>query len=335
VISKNHDIVHLHWVSGGFLHIESLKRLHSPIVWTLHDMWPFTGGCHYSGGCNRYQNACGSCPILGSHKDHDMSHWIISRKRKTLEGLNLNIIAPSRWMSKCVQSSSLCKNARVEVIPNGLDTARYRPVHKGICRELLGLPKRKKLIGFGAIKSTQDERKGFQLLADSLRCLASTHAANQTEVVVFGASQPDTPLDLGLRAHYLGTLHDDISLALLYAACDIFVAPSVEDNLPNTLIEAMSCGTPCAAFRIGGMPDLIEHESTGYLARPFDVHDLTRGLVSMLTDDEHLERLSRMARQKAEQEYSLEKIATRHLKLYEDILANHPTPSDVLGGALN
>lgn len=313
-------IVHLHWIAGGFLRIESMDRFHVPIVWTLHDMWPFTGGCHYSGLCTRYRQSCGLCPVIGSSREHDLSRWNLLRKRRVMEQLDLTVVAPSRWIASCARSSSILQNLRIEVIPNGLDLKRYRPLPSGLCRDLLGLPNKKKLIGFGAIKSTQDKRKGFDFLIQALRALAGTPLAGEAEVVIFGASQPDPPIDLGLRAHFMGTLNDDISLAHLYAACDIFVAPSTEDNLPNTLIEAMACGTPCVAFRTGGIPDLIEHQSTGYLAKPFDVEDLALGMVELLSIEDCLASLSRRARQKAEREYSLEVVAERHRHLYNEIL---------------
>ena len=284
-------------------------------------MWAFTGGCHYAGECHRYQKTCGACPILGSQKQHDLSRWILLRKRKAISAVNLTVIAPSRWMAECATSSSLFRGKRVEVVPNGLDLTRYRPIPSTTCRELLSLPQGKMLIGFGGVRSTTDARKGFQLLVQCIREISGTPFARQTELVVFGASKPEHSLDLGLQAHYMGNLNDDISLALVYGACDVFVAPSTMDNLPNSVMEAMACATPCVAFRVGGMPDLIDHQSTGYLADPFDIDDVTRGILSILSNVEHLRNLSRQARQKAEEEYSLERIAERHKDSYHQALA--------------
>jgi glycosyltransferase involved in cell wall biosynthesis len=238
-------------------------------------------------------------------------------------------------MAECGQSSALFRGSRFEVIPNGLDLSRYRPLPPDISRDVLGLPKMKKLIGFGAVRSVLDRRKGFHFLVDSLRALAATHLAHQTEVVIFGSPEPSRPLGLGLRTHYMGNLHDDISLALLYAACDIFVAPSVEDNLPNTLLEAVACGTPCVAFHIGGIPDVVEEGCSGYLADPFDVQDLTRGIVAMLSNPEYLARISKLARDKAEREFSMETVAGRHIALYEELLLQMSTASAAEGRSVS
>lgn len=318
VKSIKSDIIHLHWVCGGFLRIESLQRFQKPIIWTLHDMWAFTGGCHYAGACEGYKRHCGQCPQLGSNSKYDISWWTWRRKAKSWDGLNLTVVAPSTWMKNCVQESSLMKNACVEIIPNGLDTSRYRPMNRTLARSLLGLSEDKNLILFGAMKATIDQRKGFQFLLPSLKGLVRSGMSRQAELVVFGSSKPANPPEFGFRTHYMGRFHDDISISLIYAACDVFVAPSTEDNLSNTVMESLACGTPCVAFNIGGMPDMIEHEKNGYLAQPFDTVDLSDGIAWVLADRERWKVLSRGARQKVEREFDIRTVAKKYVELYKD-----------------
>ena len=318
VVTLRPDIVNLHWSCGGYLQIETIPKFSQPLVWTLHDMWAFTGGCHYSQDCDRYTDSCGACPQLASDKDWDLSRWIWQRKARAWKGINLTIVTPSSWLAKCVQSSSLFRDVRVEIIANGLDTERYKPLDRSIARKILNLPQDKQLIFFGALSATGDRRKGFHLLQPALQSLSKSGGPHQIEVVVFGSSQPSKPPDLGFKSHYLGKLSDDISLALVYAAADVFVSPSTQDNLSNTVVEATACGIPCVAFNIGGMPNIIEHQQNGYLAQP-DIEDLAQGIAWVLENRERHQKLSDRAREKAEQEFDLEIQAGRYLSLFTEI----------------
>jgi glycosyltransferase involved in cell wall biosynthesis len=314
------DIVHLHWLGAGFCRLESLARLRRPLVWTLHDMWAFTGGCFYAGDCSRYRERCGQCPQLGSARNFDLSRRTWLRKARTWPKLDLTVVTPSRWMADCARQSSLLRDRRIEVIPNGIETDLYQPLDRQRCREILNLPEDRKFILFGAINATSDRRKGFQYLQPALQSLAQQGWQGRAELLIYGANRPAAPPDLGLPARYLGYLHDDRSLANLYAAADLAVVPSVEDNLPNVVVEALACGTPCVAFAIGGMPDMIAHQENGYLARPFEVDDLARGMDWVLKQPGAEGTLRKNARQKAEQNYTLERVARLHLDLYRDIL---------------
>ena len=309
------DVVNLHWVCHGYLSIESIAKFKTPIVWTLHDMWAFTGGCHYSQECDRYINSCGTCPQLSSSKNGDISRWVWQRKLKAWQDLNLTIVTPSTWLAKCASSSSLFKDVRVEVIPNGLDTQQYKPIPQQVARELLNLPQHKQLILFGAMYPNSDRRKGFYLLQQALQSIKKSAKHDSIEVVIFGAARPKEPIELGLPCHYLGKLNDDISLAVVYSAADVFVAPSTQDNLPNTVMEALACGTPCVAFNIGGMPDMIEHQHNGYLAQALDSEDLARGIIWVLENQE-TNHLRHRARQKADKEFTLDLQARRYKSLY-------------------
>ncbi|OUC13633.1 MAG: glycosyl transferase [Alkalinema sp. CACIAM 70d] len=316
------DIVNLHWVGSGFLRLETLRKLRLPIVWTMHDMWAFTGGCHYSDGCDRYEQTCGACPKLSSSKKRDLSYWIWQRKQRAWQQLSLTVVTPSRWLAQCAAQSSLLKHSRIEIIPYGLDLQRYRPYDRdddrAIVRQILNLPLDVPLILFGAADATRDRRKGFHVLQAALQSLSQQSWPQRPELVIFGASRPEVPPDLGFPTHYLGTLGDEISLSLAYAAADVFVAPSLEDNLPNTVLEALACGTPCVAFKIGGMPDMIIPGETGYLAQPYRVQDLAQGIRWVLMTDQPLRP---QARAQAEKSFALTQQAQRYQKLFQELLS--------------
>lgn len=316
----NPDIINLHWIFAGYLKIETIAKLNKPIVWTLHDMWVFTGGCHYSLDCDRYQNACGNCPQLGSNKDWDLSRWVWQRKAKAWQNLNLTIVTPSAWLANCTKSSSLFKNVRVEVIANGLDTAKYRPIDRSTARELLKLPQDKQILLFGAVRATTHNRKGFHLLQSALQELSKSGWRDKIEIVIFGASGASEQTDFGFQPLYLGQLNDDISLALAYAAADVFVLPSIQDNLPNTIMEALSCGTPCVGFDIGGIPDMIEHQKNGYIAESFKIEDLARGIIWVLENKERHQKLCDRAREKVEKEFTLEIVASRYSSIFSQMV---------------
>jgi glycosyltransferase involved in cell wall biosynthesis len=317
----NPDIVNLHWVAEGFLQIETLPSFKQPLVWTLHDMWAFTGGCHYPQGCDRYTQSCGTCPSLNSTRASDLSRSIWQRKAQTWKSLNLTIVALNHWMADCARSSSLFKNQRIERIPNGIDAETYRPIDRTTARTLLKLPQDKTLVLFGATHATSDPRKGFQFLQAALQNLSQTNASSALELVVFGTSQPAQSQEFGFKTHYLGTLKDDLTLALLYSAADVFILPSTEENLANTVMEALACGTPCVAFRLGGTPDMIEHQQNGYLANPLDVTDLAQGIFWILEQPERYQKLCDRARQKVEQEFTLDIQARRYHALFSDLIA--------------
>jgi glycosyltransferase involved in cell wall biosynthesis len=314
------DIVHLHWVAAGFMRLETLSKIKQPIVWTLHDSWAFTGGCHMPYECFRYRETCGSCPVLGSQRERDLSRRVWQRKRGAWRGLNLTVVTPSHWLAECARSSSLFRDTRIEVIPNGLDLSTFKPIDKRLARDLLGLSQARKLILFGGVSSTSDPNKGFQFLLPALRSLATRGWQQDAELMVFGSSEPDNAPRFGMKVNYLGRLHEDVRLGLLYSAADLFVAPSMQENLPNTVMESMACGTPCVAFNQGGMPDLIDHEKTGYMAQPFDEDDLAKGIEWLLKNDGIRQEISRHCRRKVEKSFALEKVAKQYVELYRAIL---------------
>jgi glycosyltransferase involved in cell wall biosynthesis len=314
------DVVNLHWCNDSYLQIESLRKIRQPIVWTLHDMWAFTGGCHYDQECGKYASACGSCPQLGSNRNWDLSRWVWHRKAAAWKGLNLTVVALCDWMAKCAQESSLFRNVPVKVIPNGIDTSTYRPIDKTSARKMLQLPEDKKLVLFGALKATSDSRKGFHLLQPALQELRQSAWQDKLELVVFGSAQPDNLVDFGFPAHYLGSFKDDISLSIIYSAADVFVAPSTQENLANTVMESVACGTPCVTFKIGGMPDMIEHEKSGYLAIPFQSNDLAKGISWVLENPERHQKLCEFSRAKSKMEFDQSVQAYRYAQLFNELL---------------
>ena len=313
----NPDIVHIHWVCGGFLSVASLSRINRPLVWTLHDCWAFTGGCHYPDGCERFQDRCGACPQLGSQGEHDLSRWVWDRKAKHWRNLNLTIVTPSRWLAGLARASSLFKDLRVEVIHNCLDLEIYKPVERQMARQLLNIPN--DLIVVTAL-GVSDPRKGFQYLLAALELLVKDNRRQETMLLVIGSSQGPGIVNGLLETRYLGRLHDDLSLRLAYAAADVFVFPSQQDNLPNMVLEALACGTPVVAFDVGGLPDLIDHNINGYLARPFDIQDLAHGIAWVLANPERHQTLRQAARAKAEKTFSIQRVAGLYASLFEDIL---------------
>ena len=300
-LSIDPDVVNLHWINAGFVRIEQLVALKKPIVWTLHDMWPFSGGCHYDGGCGLYKTACGACPVLNSTEERDLSRKVFDRKMAIWPQLDLTIVTPSRWLAEEAAKSALFAGRRIEVIANPLDLGRYRPLNQGFARDVLGLPPDRRYIMFGAMDPASEKRKGFGYLQTALDRIRAAGNLPDLALLVVGKRPANAETLLpGVEAHYTGHLGDDISLSLAYSAADVFVAPSIQDNLPNTVAEALASGTPCVAFDIGGMPDMIRHQENGFLARPFDTEELAAGLTWVLSDQERLARLRRQARATAE-----------------------------------
>jgi glycosyltransferase involved in cell wall biosynthesis len=230
------------------------------------------------------------------------------------------VVTPSRWLAGCAGTSSLFRDQRIETIPNPLDLERFKPVDKRTARELLALPQDKKLLLFGGIIGTRVRNKGFHLLVSALREVAERGWRDYAELMVFGSSEPAVAPDLTLKTRYLGHLDDDARIALLYAAADVFISPSLQENLPNTVMEAMACGTPCVAFNQGGVPDLIDHEINGYLAQPYEPADLARGIAWVIEDEKRWQDLSNRARRKTEIEFELHSVARQYGNLYQEVI---------------
>jgi glycosyltransferase involved in cell wall biosynthesis len=319
------DVINLHWISAAFMQIETLAKLKQPLVWTLHDSWGFTGGCHVIGECDRYKVSCGTCPQLNSNSEYDLSRWVWNRKAKAWKNLNLTLVSPSYWLAQCARSSSLFQNLRIEIIPHGLDTQKYRPFPKTLGREILNLPQDKKIILFGAIEATSDKNKGFHLLQPTLQELSKSGRKDDWELVIFGASQPENQPDLGFKTHYLGHLYDDISLATVYSLADVMLIPSLQESFGQTASESLACSTPVVAFNATGLKDIVDHQQNGYLAKPYEVDDFAKGIIWVLENAERYQKLSFYAREKAERAFTLQLQARRYSALFQEVLKKPQT----------
>jgi glycosyltransferase involved in cell wall biosynthesis len=312
------DIVNLHWINNGFVSINAIRKFSFPVVWTVHDMWPFTGGCHYALSCSNYKSKCGLCPQLKSQRSYDLSTYIFNKKKKLTS--KITFIAPSLWLKKCIEESALFRNNSVFNIPYPIDLNVYKPRDKKFLRDLLGLPQDRPLILFGADNAVDDPRKGFTFLHQALGILAERKADFGAELVVFGSSKPDNTRALKFKSHFLGRLSDELMLAAVYGACDLFVAPSIQDNLPNTVIESLASGSPVVAFNIGGMPDMIDHRKSGYLAEPLSAENLADGIAYVLEKGSN--EFAAECRSKAERMFNADDIAKKYSEVYRSLITS-------------
>lgn len=320
------DIVHLHWIHGGMLQIEDLVKIQVPLIWTMHDSWSFTGGCHVPYSCLKYETECNDCPKLGSDEIQDSSYDVFKRKQNILEKLrDIVYIAPSNWLLQCANKSKLLKNNKVLCLPNPLNLELYKPADKQFSRHIWNLPHKKQLIMFGAM-NTSAENKGFSKLLRALENIGNKNI----EIVVFGNDKKLIELE-SYAVHYIGRLNDDISLVTLYSAVDVVVVPSLQENLSYVIMESLSCGTPVVCFNTGGNKDLIQHKKNGYLAQPYEVDDLSEGISWVLKNDNLL--LGDYARKRCELLYDETVIAKAHIEIYSDVLKNKknysPTKSNL------
>lgn len=313
------DVIQLHWILG-FLDYESFfgsLPQGKPVVWTLHDMQAMTGGCSYDNGCDRFAEECGACPQLGSHSASDLTHQVWQRKQKAYSKLGaaqLHVVTPSRWLRDEVRRSSLLKRFACTTIPYGVDTEVFAPRNRAAAREVVGAPQDAKVLLFVA-DGLHVPRKGLHLLAEALRGIEKEHGIF---LVSLGPGQP--PTLAGIPGRQLDSINNDRFLSFVYSAADLFVVPSLQDNLPNTVLESLACGTPVVGFAVGGIPDLVRPGLTGILAKPRDPQDLRRAILELLGDGEQLRRMAGNCRRIACEEYSLEIQARRYETLYREMV---------------
>ncbi|MFW6389247.1 MAG: glycosyltransferase [Marinilabiliaceae bacterium] len=320
------DILHLHWINQGMLSLHGLQKLlwlGKPIVWTLHDTWPFTGGCHYPGACSGFTVTCGQCPLLKSPGERDLSARQHKMKEAIYENASMTFVGCSKWIKEMAEKSSLVKKDlkhTVEHVFNPVDTSLFAPASdKRLVRQELGLPVDKKLVLFGAANA-KDPRKGADLLMRSLRNLSHTHPGlkNQLELVAFGKNASAFEALLPFRLHSFHVVHSQEKMARLYQAADMFVLPSQQDNLPNTVVESLSCGTPVVAFGIGGVPEMVRHGQTGYLAEVGKWRELGNGVISLLEDSR---QYGTFARDFALQNFDPAIVAAQYQGIYDKVLS--------------
>ena len=288
---NDYDVIYIHWVNDGFLSFEGLEEIcktGKKIFWFMHDMFPITGGCHYSFECSLYEEDCGkkNCPYIKSI--YNFANWQLKTKRKLLDKYNnLSFVAPSKWLYDCTRVSSIAKEHNVYYIPNLLDSNVFRPLDKDFSREVLNLPKDKKIILFGADSAFKNPYKGFEYLVSSLNILYNEEDLNREdiELVIFGSSyNKQIEKMLPFKTHFMGYLHDSYTISLLYNSANVFCIPSLAENYANTILESLHCHTPVVGFNVGGIPDLVCDE-TGYLAKYKDSKDFEKGICFILKNE--------------------------------------------------
>jgi glycosyltransferase involved in cell wall biosynthesis len=311
------DVLMLHWIGKLVDYPSFFGSLPAdrPIVWVLHDMNPFTGGCHFSAGCNRFMQHCGNCPQIASSSDRDITFQTLRMKRRLYEGLNLHVVSPSRWLSEQAKRSvPLAGAASQHVIPYGLETDRFAPADRREARNALGLDPGKTIVLFGAA-SSDNRRKGFQLLMEAWSRLPS----EQIQGVMFGAGEAPTVEAGQADIQHLGFIRDPDRLRLVYSAADLFVLPSLEDNLPQTGMEAMSCGTPVVAFAAGGIPDYVRPGETGELVPVGDSRCLAQTISRLVDDPQSRRRMGDNGRKMMLLEYSQPIESARYMELLQSL----------------
>lgn len=316
------DVIHLHWINQGMLSLKVIRKIidsGKPIVWTMHDMWPFTGICHYAGACTKYQTECGNCPLVNGNKTKDLSYKVFKRKLRLLSKAHITFVGCSQWLAGMAKKSRLLIGQTVTSIPNAININAFYPKNKKEMRNRYNLPLDKKLILFGSAKIT-DPRKGMKYLIDACRKLVEKHPEmkEHTGVVVFGLQSEAIASELPFPVYALSYIRNESDLVSMYSAVDLFVTPSLEDNLPNTIMEAMACGVPCVGFNVGGIPEMIDHTENGYVAEYKNPDDLAAGIHWVLYNPDY-PQLCQSAVKKVEGTYSEGIVAMQYIKIYNNV----------------
>ena len=317
------DVIHLHWVNQGMLSLKGIRKLldsGKPVVWTMHDIWPATSLCHLTLDCRRFETGCQQCRLLphgGSANDLSAQVW--HKKQQMLEGRHVAFVACSEWLAGEARKSALLQGQQVVSIPNPIDTHVYRPGSKEQARQLLELPVEGRVILFASQRVT-NPYKGMAYLVEACQLLAAQHPEQkeQISVAILGGHAEEISGQLPFRTFPLGYINDETRIVAAYQAADVFVLPSLSENLPNTIMEAMACGVPSVAFRVGGIPEEIDHRQNGYVADYRNSEDLARGLWWVLKECDSA-AVSKACLQKVSQCYSQQSVAKRYIEVYEGI----------------
>ena len=324
---KEADIIHLHWVNQGMLSLKDLKKIlqfGKPIVWTMHDMWPCTGICHHARECDNYHKECHHCPYLyngGAKKD--ISHQTFKKKKELYQLSPITFITCSQWLKERAGQSALLEQHPIVHIPNPIKTNLFTPRNKVEARQKCNLPTDKKLILFGSVKIT-DKRKGIDYFIESCKILAEKHPelVNNLGVAVYGKESEQLKSLVPFQVYALDYISNEKELVNVYNAVDLYVTPSLEENLPNTIMEAMACGIPCVGFNVGGIPEMIDHLHNGYVADYKSAEDFANGIHWTLSESEY-QSLSEEARRKVTSSYSESTIAKKYIEVYNKIIGHH------------
>jgi glycosyltransferase involved in cell wall biosynthesis len=311
-------VVHLHWIPG-LLGIADLPAIARPVLWTFHDQWPICGAEHYSDLARQRTGYEAENRAPGA-RGPDLDRWVWRRKRAHWQAFAPLIVCPSRWLAAEARASALFRDRQIEVVPYPLDTSLYSPQDRAAVRLRLGLPPDRTLLLFAAFRATSDARKGFGVLAEALRRLSERGLASAADLVVCGAT--DEGRVHGFATHWLGQV-DGALMREPLSACDLLVVPSLQDNLPNVLLEGMACGLPAVGSDIGGIPDLVQPMQTGLLAAPGDAAQLAQHLELLLRDAALRSRMGEQARRTIEQTCGEQAIGERYAQLYRAAAASY------------
>ena len=319
VAFREADVIHIHWINQGFLSLDEIARIIASgkrVVWTLHDLWPATAICHYPGDCVKYRTGCSACPMMSGNPLVDLAKRVARRKGK-IDWRRVTFVGCSEWIARTASESVWLREARFVSIPNPIDTTLFRPIDRREARQRLGLPEEKRLILFAAAKLS-DTRKGAAFLLEACRLLAA-EMEGELEIILMGSDATELSALSPVPVRALGYISGVEKLAETYSCADLFVIPSLEDNLPNTIMEAMACGTPCVGFRTGGIPEMIDHEVNGYVATSRDSADLARGIAWVLGHPEPA-KLSAACREKVMSAYQESVVAKKYIALYQKLI---------------
>jgi len=292
-----------------------------PVVWTMHDIWPATAVCHLTLECRQFETACHHCRLLpGGGSSHDLAAQVWQRKKHMLDGQHITFVTCSEWLGHEARKSALVQGQVVETIPNSIDTHLYRPGNQQQARQLLGLPEKGRIILFVSQRAT-NPNKGMQYLIEASRLLSNNHPdwKEKVSIAILGGHAEEIVNQLYFPTYSLGYVNDEHRIVNVYQAADVFVLPSLSENLPNTIMEAMACGVPCVGFRVGGIPEEIDHLDNGYVAEYRDASDLARGLYYVLEEADYAQ-LQHNCQQKVSHCYSQQSVARRYIELYNKVL---------------
>ncbi|MBR0049973.1 MAG: glycosyltransferase family 4 protein [Prevotella sp.] len=324
------DIIHLHWVNQGMLSLSNIRKIlrsGKPVVWTMHDIWPATAICHLTLGCRNFTTQCQQCKYLpGGGSTADLAASVWKKKQKMVHNESIYYVACSRWLEAEAKSSALLRGQKITSVPNPIDTRLFAPRDKQEARRQLGLPLNKRLILFVSQRAT-NPYKGIDYLVSACQIMARVHGssatADNTAILILGGHAEEVAPLLPFQAIALGYVGNEQQIVSIYSAADVFVLPSLSENLPNTIMEAMACGVPCVAFNVGGIPEQIDHRKNGYLAKYRNADDLAEGLRWVLFQADG-KALSNAARSKVLHTYSQQAVAIKYLDLYHQAMAfNH------------
>ena len=317
------DVIHLHWVNQGMLSLKNIRRIlesGKPVVWTMHDIWPATAVCHLTLECRQFETFCHHCRLLpGGGSSQDLASRVWKRKQRMLDGQRISFVTCSEWLGNEARKSALLHGQTVETIPNPIDTRIYRPGSQQQARQLLGLPEQGRIILFVSQRAT-NPNKGMQYLTEACKLLHADHPDwhEHVSVAILGGHAEEISNQLPFPTYALGYVNDENRIVSVYQAADVFVLPSLSENLPNTIMEAMACGVPCVGFRVGGIPEEIDHRENGYVADYRDAADLARGLYYVLEEADYAQ-LQHNCQQKITHNYSQQRVARRYIELYNRI----------------